>query len=364
MATALRGGAFPGFAPALQGALGGRPGPGLIDAAGHAQTLVPITDAQAVGDIAEDVDPAGLAGNVRIDVVEGGMEAAVAVGGDEAQLTAGEAARGEGEEKGFPGAEALGAHEPEVQELAAAIGRHAVGHQGHAAAGAVRRFGAEADGVEEEIGPLIGEGPVVEGRDGLVQGAGDGGDGGGAEAILEQLGEERADLAGTDAAEEDTADQLIDPIGAALVAGEHGRGKAVDPSARDREGEGAPGGGEAPDVGAVAIAAAVGAAVVGGGFQIVGQFVFHAVFEETFHRAETFPRDVPPEGGFVLDLLPQIRYGEIGQCWHTGHGRILLPMRLWVEGTPSLFWRPLESPQRSVHYLTHVPRLTRLVAVL
>jgi len=45
-----------------------------------------VADAQACGDVAEHVDPAGLAGDVRIDKGHGGVETAVAIGGDEAEV--------------------------------------------------------------------------------------------------------------------------------------------------------------------------------------------------------------------------------------------------------------------------------------
>jgi len=45
------------------------------------QAALVVADAEALGDSAEDVDPAGLAGDGGIDEGQGSVEAAVAVGG-------------------------------------------------------------------------------------------------------------------------------------------------------------------------------------------------------------------------------------------------------------------------------------------
>jgi len=56
---------------------------------------IAIADAKPIGHIPEDVDPAGLAGDRRIDEGERRVQAAVAVGRDEPQRRASEAAAGE-----------------------------------------------------------------------------------------------------------------------------------------------------------------------------------------------------------------------------------------------------------------------------
>jgi hypothetical protein len=71
--------------------------------------------------------------------------------------------------------------------------------------------------------------------------------------------------------------------------------------------------------------------------EIVREFVVHAILEQELNGAEGVLGDVAPEGVRILDLLPQMGYGEIGQCWHTGHGRILLSSVELGEGTPFLF---------------------------
>ncbi len=76
----LGGDGLPGAHPQPQRSLGRFAIPHLIDAPGEGQRALAVADAEALGDVAQDVDPAGLAGDVRIDEVEGGMEAAVAVG--------------------------------------------------------------------------------------------------------------------------------------------------------------------------------------------------------------------------------------------------------------------------------------------
>ncbi|HXX38541.1 MAG TPA: hypothetical protein VEP50_10415 [bacterium] len=50
----------------------------------------------------------------------------------------------------------------------------------------------------------------------------------------------------------------------------------------------------------------------------------HAILEQQLHSAQGVLGDIPPQALRVLDLAPEVGYGEIGQCWHTGHGRILL----------------------------------------
>ncbi len=89
--------------------------------------------------------------------------------------------------------------------------------------------------------------------------------------------------------------------------------------------EGAPGGDQAPAIAAVAIAAAAGGPAVAGGVEIVDELVVHAVFEEELDGAEGMLRDVAPHSLGILDLLPEIGYGEIGQCCHTGHGLSSFP---------------------------------------
>jgi hypothetical protein len=78
------------------------------------------------------------------------------------------------------------------------------------------------------------------------------------------------------------------------------------------------------------------------GIQIVGKFVMHAILEQELDGAEGVLGEVSPEVLRILDPSPQIGYGEIGQCWHTGHGRILLSLVEWgeVRVRPS-YWRAL-----------------------
>lgn len=86
----------------------------------------------------------------------------------------------------------------------------------------------------------------------------------------------------------------------------------------------APGGAQAAAIDAVAIAAAVRMADEAAGVEVVDELVMHAIFEEELHSAQGVLGDIPPQALRVLDLAPEVGYGEIGQCWHTGHGRILL----------------------------------------
>ena len=58
---------------------------------------------------------------------------------------------------------------------------------------------------------------------------------------------------------------------------------------------------------------------VAAGIEVLDELIEHPILEEQFDRAKGVLRDVPPEVLGVLDLLPQIGYGEIGQCCHTGH---------------------------------------------
>ncbi len=66
------------------------------------QAALTIAHPQVLGDIPQHVDPAGLARHLRVHQVERGMEAALAVGGDQLKLTTGEAAADQRGEKCFP----------------------------------------------------------------------------------------------------------------------------------------------------------------------------------------------------------------------------------------------------------------------
>ena len=152
---------MPDVNPTLERAFGRWSRARLIDAARHVEAGGAIAETEAVGDVAEDMDPTRLAGDLGIDVVKSGMEPTMAVGGDKAELASDEPAGGEGEEKGFPAAVTFAGHEPEVEEFPAAVGQETIRGQGHAAAGAIGRAGPEAHGIEKEIGPVVGEGPTV-----------------------------------------------------------------------------------------------------------------------------------------------------------------------------------------------------------
>jgi len=74
-----RGGGLPGAHPLLQRPLGGGPSGGEIDAPGQGQTPIAVPHAETLGDVAEDVDPTGLAPDLRIDEFEGGVQAPMSI---------------------------------------------------------------------------------------------------------------------------------------------------------------------------------------------------------------------------------------------------------------------------------------------
>jgi hypothetical protein len=194
----------------------------------------------------------------------------------------------------------------------------------------------------------------VEGGDGLIQGLGDGGNGGGAHHRAEQLGEDWADLASTEATEEDAADQFIDVPRAVLVAGEDRGPKAPAAGPGNLQiPNGAPGGRELAHIHAVAIPAAVATPDVIAGVEVLPQLRMHPVLQQELHRPERLPRDVTPQGGGVLDLFPQIGYRELGQWSHTGHGCI----------PPLSGWRWIEVGIRPLSFgpcILHRPPYTTL----
>jgi hypothetical protein len=163
------------------------------------------------------------------------MEAGLAIGGDELKGRAGQAPTGEIGEKRLPGTMAFMADDPVIEEFARSLGRDAVGDQDEAPFVAIGRFHAHADGIEEQVPVPIGQRPCMERLDGAVEDLGDLGDGGGTDGVMEQWGEERADLAGAEAAEEDAADEPIDLRRAVLVARQHGGTKPAVPRAGDVE---------------------------------------------------------------------------------------------------------------------------------
>lgn len=173
----------------------------------------------------------------------------------------------------------------------------------------------------------------------------------GTEGLLEEVGEDGADLARTDPAEKDTTDEGVHAMRPPLVPRQHRRGEAVLPGARDFERERPPGGGQAPDVVPVTIPTPRAGPRVGVGLEMSGQFLLHAIFQEELDGAQALARDIAPDGRFVLDLLPQIGYGKVGQCWHTGHGRILLSTGCGVERTPSVL-----GPPPKVHMVAYATR--------
>jgi len=67
---------------AAEGSLGGLPVARHVDLAGQGEAALPVADAEALGDVTQDVDPACLAGDGGVDEVQGGMQSAVAVGRD------------------------------------------------------------------------------------------------------------------------------------------------------------------------------------------------------------------------------------------------------------------------------------------
>ncbi len=187
---------------------------------------------------------------------------------------------------------------------------------------------------------------------------------------MEELRQDRADLARGEAPEEHAADEGVDLGGPPLVAGQdRGREAAVAGTGDLEVGDGAPGGDELADGDAIAVAAAAIGADVAAGLEVVDEFLMHAILEEQLDGAEGLLGDVAPEGGGVLDLPPQIGYGKVGQWSHTGHGCILLSDLVGAElrtgDTPSLF-RALPFTQSTVHYrappsiLRTMPRFARM----
>ena len=123
----------PGSDPLPQRALGGRATARVIDEAGQVQAALAIADAQVPGDVAQDVDPAGLARHVRVHEVQRGMEAALAVGGDQLELTAGEAAADQRGEECFPRPLPFLADQAIVEEFPLPGGGDAVGDEDESA---------------------------------------------------------------------------------------------------------------------------------------------------------------------------------------------------------------------------------------
>jgi hypothetical protein len=273
----------------------------VIDATGHGQTAVAVPHAEPLGDVAEDVDPTCLARDLRIDEGEGGVQAGMAIGGDQAQRHAGEAAAGEINKKGLPGRLAFLPDEAVVEEFAAAGGGEAIGDEGVAPAGTVRRFDAERDGIEEEVVIVIGEAAGMKGRHGVIEGLGDLRHGGGADRVAQEGGEGRADAAGTEAAEEDGADEAIHLLRALLVARHHGGPEATIPGARNLEiRNGPPGGGEVPAIGPIPVADAAMLANIPASMEIVVQLIVHAVLQKQLDRPQRLLRDVAPQRVRIL----------------------------------------------------------------
>ncbi len=82
----------PRLHPSSQRLLGGRATGREIDLTGSVQAALAIAGTEVLGDIPQYVDPAGLARHMRVHQVERGMEAALAIGRDQLELTAGETA--------------------------------------------------------------------------------------------------------------------------------------------------------------------------------------------------------------------------------------------------------------------------------
>ena len=124
---------------------------GLIDPSGHLEAALAIADAEALSDVAEDMHPAGLAGDSRIDEIQRSVEAAVAIGGDEGEVGAGETPGGEGHQEGLPGTLTLGADEAIVDQFPAPLGGDPIGDKDQPPLGPIGRFHAQAEAVEEQI---------------------------------------------------------------------------------------------------------------------------------------------------------------------------------------------------------------------
>jgi len=283
----LRRGALPGLDPVAQRALGRMAIGRQIDAAGQVQTGVPVADPQVRRDIAEDMDPAGLAGDVGIDERQRRMEAAMAISGDQPQGSAEQAAAREGREERLPGVLAFLADDAVVHEFPRSGEADPVGDEDHAALGAIGGFHAEADRIEEEIPVVIEQRAPVEGPDGLVEGPRDGRDGGGADDVVEEAGEHRADLAGAQAAQEDSADEGVHGVGAPLVAVQDGGREAAPAGTGNQQiGDSAPGGGEAPHIRTIAVASSAAIITdIPAGVEGVGELLLHAILQEQLHCA-------------------------------------------------------------------------------
>jgi hypothetical protein len=145
----IGGGALPRLDPVLQRPFGGGATAGEVDAVGQAQGGGAVPDAEALGDIAEDMDPARLAGDLRIDERERGVEAGMSIGRNEPQRGADEAATGQGGEEDFPGPVAFLAGQPVVDELPLPLGGEPVSDEREAAFLAVRRLDAQPHGIEQ-----------------------------------------------------------------------------------------------------------------------------------------------------------------------------------------------------------------------
>ncbi len=52
--------------------------------------------------------------------------------------------------------------------------------------------------------------------------------------------------------------------------------------------------------------AAAAQADIAAGPQVVGEFIVHAIFQQVLHGAGGLVGNVPPQGGGVLDLTPQV----------------------------------------------------------
>jgi len=243
-----------------------------------------------------------------------------------------------------------------VDELTRAGGGEPVGDQHEAAFVPVGGFDAHAHRVEQQILIAIGKRAGMEGGDGAIEGLSDLGDRAGTDGVVEQRCQDGADLAGAETAEEDAADERVDVRGPLLIVSEHGGPEAALAGARDAQiRDGSPRGDQTPLVHTVAIAPAGIMAGIASRVEIVDQFIVHAILEEELDGTQGVLGDIPPEVLGVLDPSPQIGYREIGQCWHTGHGRILLSLAgCWMGGTPFLLEtlreERHESTQTTVHY--------------
>lgn len=216
------------------------------------QTALPIPHTQALGDIAQHMDPASLARHSGVDEVEGGVEPAVPIGGDQLQDLASETATGEVHQEGLPRALALGLREAVVDQVPPARRRDPIRDENATTPCTIRGFDAQMQPVEEKVAVVVPQWAPMPGGDGVVEGARNTRDGRGTDGLVQELGERGADPAGADAGEEDSLDEAIHRGGALLIARDDRRGEATEAAARDLQiRDGPPGGREAPAIEAI-----------------------------------------------------------------------------------------------------------------